>query len=235
MQISFRFLIDSADKTPKKKSNIQSKTIEEQEQEEELPLITLLAYIILIALLLLIMVAIKVLFKLPFVYVLAFMGLLIFAIFNAKTKTISAPLPQKKPTSNMFFYNMGFKVYFPKSKPQNFFAYTEVQNLVFCFKDASSQHFPKPYMMSWEAVSPKKKKREQYQCFFDDTEKYVEADFVTLFQYFYEKNIPFLEVSEEGEKLRMLRLPAQEKPPKEQEIAAKYQKLIDEIGKKEDE
>lgn len=153
--------------------------------------------------------------------------------------SLSSPPPRKKKADEKILFNeKGFKVYFLKSEIKNYFRYKDIQNLLFSFTNASLTKPPKPSFISWEMLDKSAKSLKKYHFFFDTEENYPEDDFLDLFHFLYESKIPFSEVSESGKRMRLLRLPApiqtEKKPKKEPKIAKKYQKLIDEIGKKEE-
>jgi hypothetical protein len=113
------------------------------------------------------------------------------------------------------------------------YAYQEMQNLHFYFTGVSPFEITEPNWVRWEMGG-----REYFHFFHLDTE-YKKEQLLGVLKYLYSKNIPFQERNEKEETLYLLRLPAPaEEPPKPRElpkIDAKYLKMIEEIGKNEDE
>lgn len=179
---------------------------------------------------------IKVLFDVSFLLILVLMIIAILILLNFIRYTTIAHIQSKalitnKINTNISFKDKAFQVNLPKNESQNLFRYKDIQNLVFCFQSGDNKNILLPYSISWEWISPRNKKIKPYQYFFDATANALEKDFMELFHYLNENNISFSEVTQKGEKMRMLRVIEAEKPQKEVKIAQKYQKLIDEIGK----
>lgn len=118
------------------------------------------------------------------------------------------------------FLDDRIKISSPIAEDNQSFLYSEVQDMIVCFKQIDVPDWTKITVFRWNA------KGKSYQYTIDSLNREEREKLINVLGYLYEKSIPIKEINEDGKDLYLLEVVDGSK----REIDVGIQKLIDEIG-----